>query len=617
MIKKLKAWTTFLLLTALSKASPPLPRRSAQSLRRSAAKRDPRAPSCKDGYDYLLFSWAKIRAQKAPDLAQLAKKLHDGPLFSVVVPVYNTEPKLLASMIDSVRAQSYEKWELCLADDGSTDLRVHKTLRKYAAKDSRIKVVFRPQNGHISAASNSAIELATGDFIVLVDHDDLVDPDALLLVAKEIHDHPEVMIVYTDADIVSVDGKRNSPYFKTDWDRLLICANNYVCHLAVYKSELVRKVGGFRLGFEGSQDHDLLLRCSEQVNDEQIVHIPKVLYSWRASPCSVAASSDAKPYANDAGRRAVAEHLQRMTGQTIQVDAGPLPYTYRPIWPVIGNPLVSIIIPTRDRLDVLKACVESVLQKTHYQNYEIIIVDNGSVEPPTLDWLAHIQKFDPRVRVIRDDRPFNYSALNNAAVGVSRGEYLLLLNNDIEVISPDWLREMLSLAQRDRAGCIGAKLYYPDGRIQHAGVLIGMGGYAGHLFSLFEGDHPGYWGRLKHAQNYTASTGACLLISRKIFDQVGGLNEVDLAVAFNDIDLCLKVAEAGYQNAWTPYAELIHHESLSRGYDDTPEKQARARKESDYMLNRWKTDTFRDPAYNPNLTLDRADFSFATPIWPL
>lgn len=615
MIKKLKAWTLFLLLTALSKASPPLPRRSTQSLRRSAAKRDPRPRP--GSYGYLLASWAKIRAQKAPGLAQLAKKLHDGPLFSVVVPVYNTEPKLLAAMIDSVRAQSYQKWELCLADDGSTDLRVHKTLRKYAAKDSRIKVVSRPQNGHISAASNSAIELAKGDFIVLVDHDDLIDPDALLLVAKEIHDRPEVMILFTDEDKVSVDGRRNNPYFKPDWDRLLICANNYVCHLGVYKTELVRKVGGFRLGFEGSQDHDLLLRCSEHVSDEQIVHIPKVLYSWRASPGSVAASSDAKPYANDAGRRAVAEHLQRMTGQTIQVDGGPFPNTYRPIWPVIGNPLVSIIIPTRDKVDVLKIGVESVLQNTSYQNYEIIIVDNGSVEPPTLDWLAHIQKFDPRVRVIRDDRPFNYSALNNAAVVVSRGEYLLLLNNDIEVISPDWLREMLALAQRDRAGCIGAKLYYPDGRIQHAGVLIGMGGCAGHLFSLFEGDHPGYFGRLKHAQNYTASTGACLLISRKIFEQVGGLNEVDLAVAFNDIDLCLKVAEAGYQNAWTPYAELIHHESLSRGYDDTPEKQARARKESDYMLNRWKTDTFRDPAYNPNLTLDRADFSFAEPIWPL
>lgn len=568
-------------------------------------------------YDYLLQSWAKLRAEQAPKLAALAEELQNGPKFSVVVPVYNPQPKLLAEMIESVRVQSYLNWELCLADDCSTDPAVHEMLRDYAARDPRIKVVFREKNGHICAASNSAIELATGAFIVLVDHDDLIDPDALLLVAKEIKDHPDAMIIYTDEDKISVTGKRYGPYFKCDWNRLLAYTNNYVSHLGTYRTDLVRKIGGFRLGYEGSQDHDLLLRCSEHAANHQIRHIPKVLYSWRASPGSVANDGGAKPYAWDTGQRAVTEHLQRFTGQYVKVDKGEGSFTYCPNWPIQGHPLVSIIIPTRDMLDILWVTVESVLQKTTYTNYEIIIIDNGSVERKTLDWLAKVQAEDARIRVLRDDRPFNYSALNNAAVAVSRGEYVLLLNNDVEVITPNWLSEMLALAQREHAGCIGAKLVYPDGRLQHAGVIIAIGGVAGHAAKYFPRDHVFDGARLLFPENFSAVTGACLLVSRKIYDEVGGLNAADLAIAFNDVDLCLKVAAAGYENAWTPFAELIHHESLSRGHEDTPAKKARFQKEAEYMFARWKTQTYDDPAYNPNLTREREDFSFGPPIWTL
>ena len=614
-------WALFLLLKGLSKASPPLPKRTTARFARSAAKRDPRRQKINgvytDTYEYLLMAWAELRKEQAPKLANLVQSLQNGPKFSVVVPVYNPEPRLLGEMIESVCAQSYPNWELCLADDCSTDPKVHQVLHDYGALDSRIKIVFRENNGHISAASNSAIELVTGDFIVLVDHDDLIDPDALILIARELKDHPDTMIVYTDEDKISVSGDRYGPLFKCDWNRLMIYAFNYVCHLAVYRADLVRKIGGFRLGYEGSQDHDLLLRCSEHVADAQIRHIPKVLYSWRASPGSVAQDGNAKPYAWDAGQRAVADHLHRFTGRVIPVDKADQLFLYRPRWPVLGQPFVSIIIPTRDRLDILRVTVESVLKITAYQNFEIIIVDNGSADEKTLHWLTNVQAVDHRIRVLRDDRPFNYAALNNAAVSVSRGEYILLLNNDIEVTAPDWLSEMLSLAQRDQAGCIGAKLYYPDGTIQHAGVIIGMYGEANHHHRNFSRSATGAYSRLTFSQNYSAVTGACLLVSRKIYDSVGGLNEKDLAISFNDIDLCLKVAEAGYQNAWTPFAELIHHESVSRGHDITAEKRSRHLKEKEYMIARWKIDTYNDPAYNPNLTRNADDFSFGPPIWTL
>lgn len=619
-LQQLKRKLAFKLLRSLSRASPPLSRRTAMRFARSAAKRDPDRDDLhirEEPGDYrtILGKWQEQRDGLDDRLERLVDRLRDGPLISVVVPVYDPDPGLLAETIESVMEQRYPNWELCLADDCSSDERVREVLRHYSARDKRIRVVFRQSNGHISAATNSAIEIARGQYIALLDHDDLLDRDALLLAAKVISDNPDIRIIYTDEDKISENGARYDPHFKPDWNRELLYGMNYVSHLGIYDTALVREAGRFRVGFEGAQDYDLLLRCVEKVEDNQIHHIPKVLYSWRATPGSAAASSDAKPYATEAGRKALAEHLKRETGDEIEVERGPYPFTYRAVWPIKGNPLVSIIIPTRDHLDFLKVAVSSILEKTDYENFEIIIVDNGSSERRTLEWLGAIEARDNRVRVRRDERPFNYSALNNAAVAASRGEFIALLNNDVEVMSPQWLTEMLSLAQRRNTGCVGAKLFYPDGRIQHGGVIIGLGGCAGHAHKLFPGEHDGYYRRLKLRQEFSAVTAACLLVRREIYDAVGGLNETDLTVAFNDVDFCLKVRAAGYRNVWTPHAELVHNESISRGFDDTPEKIRRSEKEVGYMISRWQINDFPDPAYNPNLTLDAEDFSFAHPQW--
>lgn len=626
-LKMLKGKMVFSILRALSKASPPLSARTAQRFARSAEKRDPgrddfRSPGAVPAarqeaqYEELVAAWERIRAEQKDEIQALKAQLADGPVISVVVPVYNPDAVGVTAMVDSVLGQSYDRWELCIADDGS-DAEIRAILAGLAQRDSRIRLVLREENGHISRATNSAIEVATGDYIALLDHDDLLDRDALLLVAQRIMQGPKPKIIYTDEDKIRPDGSRYDPHFKPDWNRDFLYGNNYVSHLGVYCAALVREVGGLRPGFEGAQDYDLLLRCVEKVQDSEIAHIAKVLYSWRATPGSTAASGEAKPYAAEAGRRALAEHLQRVHGRDIAVEAGPFPFTYRVNWPLDGQPLVSIIIPTRDRLDLLRVTVESLIAKTDYAAYEILIVDNGSTEPATLAWLDEVQRRDSRVRVLRDERPFNYSALNNAAVAQSRGEIIALLNNDLEIISARWLHEMVSLAVRPGTGCVGAKLYYPDGRIQHAGVVVGLGGVAGHGHLKYARGDNGYFWRLKLRQNYSAVTAACLVMRREIFDEVGGLNEADLVVAFNDVDLCLRVQAAGYHNVWTPWAELVHHESATRGAEDTPEKLARFKRECEYMQDRWNLPAFKDPAYNENLVLDSERFTFGPPVWRL
>lgn len=568
-----------------------------------------------DPYQKALGKWAAQRGAQADRTKATLERLRRGPLISVVVPVYNPDIALMCEMIRSIQKQSYPNWELCLADDCSSNPDVRETLTKLAAEDTRIRLAYRESNGHISAATNSAIEIAKGSYLAFVDHDDLLDPDALLWVVKTICDGQNVRIVYTDEDKVRADGTRFDPHFKPDWNREFIHHINYVSHLGVYETDMVRRVGGLRVGFEGAQDYDLLLRCTEGLEPYQIVHIPKVLYSWRATEGSTAESLEAKPYASRSGERALAEHLSRVEGKSIPVEAGPIPFTYRPIWPVENDPLVSIIIPTKDKLDYLRTTVDSILENTTYQNFEICIVDNGSTESATLAWLKQIQQTDTRIHVLRDDGPFNYSALNNTAIAKSRGEFVALVNNDIEVIDADWLREMVSLAQRPDVGCVGAKLHYPDGRIQHAGVVIGLGGVAGHVHLLSAQPSHGYFARLSLRQEYTAVTAACLVLRRDVFDEVGGLNETDLKIAFNDVDLCLKVNEAGYRNVWTPWARLYHHESVSRGPEDNPEKQARFAKEIEYMQKRWSTHTYHDQAYNPNLSLTRQDFGMGPAKW--
>jgi glycosyltransferase involved in cell wall biosynthesis len=536
------------------------------------------------------------------------------PILSVLMPTYNPRPEWLIEAIESVRSQIYTHWELCIADDASSDPAIRTILERYASQDSRIKIIIRPKNGHISLASNSALELATGQWVALLDHDDTLSEHALFWVAHCINVHPDARMIYSDEDKTDKTGNRLDPYFKSDWNPDLFYSHNLFCHLGVYEVALVRQVGGFRQGFEGAQDYDLALRCIEQVQSSQIHHIPRVLYQWRVHAESTALSADTKPYAMIAGERAINEHFARtgvkgsakLTGHGYQVS-----YELPTILP-----LVSIIIPTRNGLNLLKQCIDSLLAKTTYPNFEILIIDNGSDDTATLSYLIDLAaspKNGKNISIIRDDSPFNYSQLNNRAVAQAKGEVVALLNNDIEVITPNWLSEMVSHALRAGVGAVGAKLWYPDDTLQHGGVVLGIGGVAAHVFPKFTRDSLGYFNRAVLIQNYSAVTAACLVVRKSIYLQVGGLNETDLAVAFNDVDFCIRIREAGYRNIWTPVAELYHHESATRGYEDTVEKQARFMAEVNYMKKTWGELLNNDPAYSLNLSLTACDYSYA---WP-
>lgn len=449
-----------------------------------------------------------------------------------------------------------------------------------------------------------------GEWVALLDHDDILPEHALFWVAHAINRQPDVRMIYSDEDKTDEKGRRFDPYFKSDWNPDLFYSHNMFSHLGVYQTSLMREVGGFRVDFEGAQDYDLTLRCIEKVKVSQIVHIPRVLYHWRVHAQSTALSADAKLYAIFAGVRSINEHFQR-TGVNGKVKHTNYGYQASYDLPAI-LPLVSIIIPTRNGLDFLKQCVESILLKTTYKNYEIVIVDNGSDDAATMAYLKDLS-VAPKITVLYDESPFNYSQLNNRAVSQTRGEVLALLNNDIEVISPNWLSEMVSHALRPGIGAVGAKLWYPDDTLQHGGVVLGIGGVASHMFSKYEKNTYGYFNRPVLIQNYSAVTAACLVIRKSIYQEVGGLNEKALAVAFNDIDFCIRVRNAGYRNVWTPVAEMYHHESATRGYEDTQEKQSRFMTEVDYMKKTWGEQLNNDPAYNPNLTLVGDDFGLA---WP-
>lgn len=532
------------------------------------------------------------------------------PLISVVMPVYNTPEAYLRACIESVLAQSYPHWELCIADDASPNSVVRRILGEYQSADARIHVVYRKSNGHISMTSNSALEIACGDFVALLDHDDALPEHALYFMALAINEHPTAQVLYSDEDKIDGHGNRFEPHFKSDWNPDLFFSQNYVSHLGVYRRELLMRIGGFRAGVEGSQDQDLLLRCLPHVESAQIIHIPRVLYHWRAIEGSTAQASAAKDYTTHAGIKALRDYFKSQGPQGVQVETGLLPNTYRVRYPIFEPaPLVSLLIPTRDRRNLLETCVRSILGKSTYTNYEILILDNGSIELETLDFFTEIQQEDARVKVLRYDFPFNYSAINNFGVKHAQGEIIGLVNNDIEVISPDWLSEMVSHICRPEIGCVGSKLYFGNDTIQHAGVICGIGGVAGHSHKYFSRADIGYFSRLVLHQNLSAVTGACLLVRREVYEQVNGLDEVNLRVSFNDVDFCLKVREAGYRNLWTPYAELYHYESISRGTEDTPEKQARFKSEVNYMQGKWGAALERDPFYSPNLTREREDFT--------
>lgn len=562
------------------------------------------------GYDDWVRQYDDLGSSDLVALDVRARELQNPPLISILLPVYNTPERWLRRCIESVLAQANPHWELCIADDASPALHVQAVLQEYAGRDQRIRVSRREQNGHISAASNTALDMATGEFVALLDHDDELRPHALLEMAQAIAKDPSLAFLYSDEDKIDAQGNRSQPYFKPDWNSDLLLSQNYLCHFSAIRASLVREVGGFRAGFEGSQDHDLFLRCTERLEARQIHHIPRILYHWRAIPGSTALERQAKDYASSAGLKAVAEHLQRAhAGASVQE----LPHGhFRVSWPLPEPPLkVSIIIPTRDRLSLLQACVDSVLARTDYPDYEVVVVDNQSIEPSTLAYLAQIQAH-PAVRVLRHDQPFNYSAINNWAVSQCDGTVLCLLNNDIEAIDAGWLKEMVSHACRPGIGAVGAMLYYPDRTIQHAGVILGIGGVANHAYTGQPAGYPGHGARALVTQNLSAVTGACLVVRRDAYEAVGGLDE-HLKVAFNDIDFCLRLGRAGYRNVWTPFAELIHHESASRGNDDTPERRARFLAEVDYMLQRWGKDIQQDPAYNPNLSLQSVNSELAFP----
>ncbi len=550
--------------------------------------------------DYRRWLLRNEPALAADDIAARLAALPRRPLLSVVMPVYQAPERWLRRALDSVIGQHYPEWELCICDDASPSPHVRAVLEEYQRRDHRIKVVYRQENGHISASSNSALDVATGEYMVLLDHDDELHRDALLLVAEAVCRAPDAKLIYSDEDKIDEDGNRFDPYFKPDWNYDLFLGQNCISHLGVYWLPLVRELGGFRKGLEGSQDWDLALRCVERITPDQIVHIPRVLYHWRAIQGSTALAAGEKNYAVVAGRRAVEEHLQR-TGQAGEVSILPasMMRVKRPV--PVPAPKVSLVIPTRDRVDLLRLCVDSILERSTYPDYEILVVDNGSVEQETLDYFERISAM-PDVRVLSYPGEFNYSAINNFAVAQARGEVIGLVNNDIEVISPGWMEEMVAHALRPDVGAVGAMLYYPDDTIQHAGVLVGLCGVAGHVGSRHPRGSEGYFGRLLLVQELSAVTAACLLVRRSVYEEVGGLDE-RLRVAFNDVDLCLRIREKGYRNVWTPFAELYHHESASRGLEDNPVKQARFMSEVAFMQERWSQALRHDPAYNPNLSL--------------
>lgn len=548
-------------------------------------------------------AWIAVNEMRVAE-ETLARK----PLISILVPVYRPEPGHLRACIESVLAQSYRNLELCLVDDASGDEALIEVMEEYRLRDDRVRVAVHERNQHISLTSNTALEMASGDFIALLDHDDVLAPQALYFMAQAINKAPEAMVFYSDEDKLDEKGRRHDPHFKSGWNPDLLLSQNYLSHLGVYSTSLVRQSGGFRAGYEGSQDHDLALRVTRDLSASQIVHIPRVLYHWRAGEGSTALDSGAKDYTSQAGLKAVRDYVAQAS-LPASVTLGSLPNTYRVTWPVRGRPLVSLIVPTRDGVDILKPCVEALLERTSYTHFELLILDNQSTCEKTLTFMQEVSQRDSRVRVLQWNHPFNYSAINNFGVRESRGEIIGLINNDIEPINADWLDEMVGQVQREEIGCVGAKLYYPNNTVQHAGVILGIGGVAGHAHKYFHRTESGYFSRLMLTQNLSAVTAACLLVRRKVFDAVGGLNEEYLAVAFNDVDFCLKVREAGYRNLWTPHAELYHHESVSRGQDDNPEKQARAQREVSYMLETWGEKLTTDPFYNPNLTLVHEDFS--------
>ncbi len=556
----------------------------------------------KAGYD----RWRSENMVTEKELAEQRKATFAHmPLISVVVPLYRTPEGYLRAMIDSLVAQSYANWELCLADGSGEDDSVARVVAAYSKK---LPIRYRKleTNAGIAGNTNEALRMATGELVGLLDHDDTLTPDALYEIVKAVNEQPEADLIYSDEDKMDGEGKNfREPHFKPDFNLDLLRTVNYICHFTVVRRTLLDEVGGFRSGFDGAQDHDFILRCVELAR--AVAHVPKILYHWRCHENSTAANPESKRYAYDAGKRAVLAHYERV-GLKAEVFDGVSPGIYHSRFAIEGTPLVSILIPSKDHSEDLRKCVRSILDKSDYRNFEILVIENNSTESETFAYYRELEQ-ESQVRVITWESGFNYSAINNFGAAHAKGEYLLLLNNDTEIINPECLREMLGYCAREDVGIVGAKLFYGDDTIQHAGVIIGMGGLAGHAFVGQPRTDYGYMSRAWCTQNYSAVTAACMMVKKSVYDQVGGFDE-RLAVAFNDVDFCLRVREQGYLVVYNSEALLYHYESKSRGQEDTPEKVARFQRELGYCLERWdEILTKGDPYYNPNQSLEWQDFS--------
>ena len=522
------------------------------------------------------------------------------PLISVLIPVYNVEEKYLVQCIESVLGQSYENYEICIVDDASRSQKTKQVLLRYG-RNPKIKIKYRKVNGHISQATNDALKMAQGDFVALLDNDDLLDHDALYEVAYALNQNPKLDLIYTDEDKIDMDGRRCSPHFKPDFSPDTLLSMNYICHLTVVRTSLLRKIGGFEVGMEGAQDYDMVLKVVENTNG--IYHIPKVLYHWRMLESSTAYNNKSKNYALKRNEKALERAIERR-GLAAEVFYDRIAEHYGVIYKVKREPIVSIIIPIKDMSHMTRNCLSSIYQNTTYCNFEVIVVDNRSEEKETFRLLEEYKKKYDNFSVIRADIEFNYSRLNNLAVKKAKGDFLILLNNDTEIITPEWIEMLVGYASQSHIGAVGAKLLYGDGTVQHVGVVLGLGGVAAHAFRGVSVEEVGYFARNRMPYDWGAVTAACLCIEKKKFLKVGGLEE-KIKVAFNDVDLCLKLLEAGYYNVVVPQVKLYHFESKSRKDDDTPEKQKRFDDERKYMLREWGKYLKRDPFYNQNLSLKR------------
>lgn len=543
------------------------------------------------------------------DEIQAQSSFDTSPKISIIMPTYNPNLKFLAEAIESIEAQTYGNWELCIADDASTQNEVKDFLHFLEKKNNdKYKIIIRKENGHICEASNSAIQMATGTYIAFMDQDDLLAKNALMEVVKVINECPNTALIYSDEDKIDASNNRFEPHFKPGWSPNLLTSTNYISHFSVYEKNILTKIGGLRKGYEGSQDYDLNLRVTEIVEDSQIVHISKILYHWRAIEGSTALHANEKKYTNLAGKLALEDRLNRLklSGKVTEEET---PGFYSIFYDVIREDLVSIIIPTKNGFDDLKACIDSIIEKTEYKNYEIIVADNGSTDSNMFSlYKEYEMKLKNRFLVKSIDIPFNYSRINNIAAKKASGSYLLFLNNDTKVINGSWLTNMVSLGQFENIGCVGAKLIYPDETIQHAGVIMGLGNVAGHGHHYFPRKDIGYFGRLISDVNYLAVTAACVLVKKADFEAVAGFDET-FEVAFNDVDLCLKIYELGRFNVWAHNALLYHFESKSRGYETTPEKMIRFEKEKQLLQSKWMKYIEDDPFYSPHLTKGTGNFS--------